>query len=593
MSLGQSNWSVKAGGGQIRASSQQLARAAVHLDVSPLGTANTLIPIGDPSSIQSLLDGRLAELCAFTAQKGQSKYAMPVNPSVAGVLGPVVQNGFGVGTIVAAMAPYKAITTLCILGGAVGVATFRFSLDGGVTYGPVTLSAATVKVPGTYTTLSFAAATYVATKTHTAGIDGTMTPGSGWVGVVTQASSPIDDYEIVCTVLKTGAPGATNLQVSLDNGNSTFIASALVPSGGVVVLPGTGIFLTCAGASFTQFDTYTFLAVGPNFSTTDLNNALTALRAISTLQITEVHVGSMPSSAAGAFSAAATLDAAVLAAFSSNNFDWNAICDCPSKTGGMRITSPLTGRKHLRPLSWMVMEIYGRTDPKDEIAATAVGPLKAFFPAGSTTIVGPGDIVAPSASAIYDTADTDSVIITARGGDLSGRTAVCVGGRDENLFPGLDDVQLNTARSYTGGSLAAYLSITAGVCGLKNLTTNSSFIDSGAFRALNVMIAALRPVAQALLGQRPKVNPDGTISETAAGGYDTVLDGAAKRSMGLVRGGDFADPQASFVSASVLRSSQLGQNPKRLDIAYTFQPLGEITAVGNNVAFSGVLSLVS
>ncbi len=74
MSLGNSSWSIKAGGGQIRASSQQLARAVVHLDVSPLGTPNTLIPIGDPSAIPTLLDsGRLAEVCAVTAQEAQSR----------------------------------------------------------------------------------------------------------------------------------------------------------------------------------------------------------------------------------------------------------------------------------------------------------------------------------------------------------------------------------------------------------------------------------------------------------------------------------------------------------------------------------------
>jgi hypothetical protein len=43
--------------------------------------------------------------------------------------------------------------------------------------------------------------------------------------------------------------------------------------------------------------------------------------------------------------------------------------------------------------------------------------------------------------------------------------------------------------------------------------------------------------------------------------------------------------------AKVLRTSQLGQSPKRLDISYTFQPLGEVTSVANTVAFSGVLSV--
>jgi hypothetical protein len=500
----------------------------------------------------------------------------------------VTQTGTGTGVITVTLAPHKPITIKCTLGGILGTVDVAFSLDGGLTFGPSVPTAASVRVPGTYCTLTFGAATYVVNKTNTVGIDGSITPGSGWVGTVTQASSPVDDYEVIATVTKAGALGAAVLQASLDNGNST-LPPTLVPSSGVIVLPSTGIVLTCS-STFTLGDQYKALAIGPSCSTSDINNALTALQASRTVQAAMIHLAIMPSSAAGAFSAAATLDAAVLNGFNANIFDWEGCCNCPSSAGGMRITSPLTGLKQLRPLSWLVMDLFAQTDPKDELAATALGPLRMFLAAGATTIAGPGDLVIPSSTPIYDTADTDSVITAARGADLSGRTSVFVGGRDEALQPGLDDVQINTARTY-GGPLAAYLSITAGVIGWKNLTTNASYVDAGALRALNIMIAALRPVMVQLMGQRPKVNTDGTISEQAAGGYDTVVDGAVKRSMGLVKGGDFVDAQCSFASASILRSSQLGQNPKRLDVAYTFQPLGEITQESNAVNFSGVLSL--
>jgi hypothetical protein len=593
MAAGNSSWSIRAGGGQIRASAQQLARTVVHLDVSPLGTPNTLIPIGDPAAIPSLLDtGRLAEVCAFTSQRGQAKYALPVTPSVPGAASAVAQAGaVGTGVIVVSIAPHKAIIIKCITGGTLATATFQFSLDGGVTWSATVTSSTgpwSYRVPGTYCTLTFAAATYVATKTCTIGVDGTVTNGSGWVGVVTQVSSPIDDYEAQIIVLKGGALGTATLSISLDAGISILMASVLVPTGGVIVVPGTGLVLTCS-STFGATDVYTFLTVGPAGSTSDYQAALTALQASPTVQASLLHISAMPSSASAAFSLAATLDAAVMNAFNNGRFDWEGALDCPSKAGGMRINSTLTGRKHLRPLSWLAVDLYCRTDPKDELAAVAIGPLRAFFAAGATTISGPGDVVSPS-TPIYDTADTDAVITAARGADLL-RTSVFVGGRDEALNPGLDDVQINTARTY-GGPLAAYLTISAGVAGWKNLTSNASYADAGAVRALNAMIAALRPVAQQLMGQRPQVNGDGTIAELAAGGYDTVLDGAVRRSMGLVMGGDYPVPQCSSASASVLRSSQLGQNPKRLDIAYTFQPLGEVTQISNQVAFSGVLSLV-
>jgi hypothetical protein len=578
----------------VRASSQQLARTVVHLDVSPLGTPNTVIPIGDPASIPTLLDtGRLAEVCAFTSQKGQAKYAVVVNPSQAGAVGSVTLSGTGTGTLVPSCAPHKPITVKCVTGGVLGTAAYQFSTDGGVTWSATVTSTAStysVRVPGTYCTLSFAAATYVVNKTATIGIDGTVTNGSGWVGVVTQTSSPIDDYEVQATITKGGALGVAIAQVSLDAGNST-LPTMLIPSGGVVVIPGTGLVLTFSG-TFTALDVYSFLAIGPGFSTTDLNNALTALKSSRTVQASLIHVSAMPSSAAGAFSAAAVLDAAMGDAFSNGVFDWQAACDCPSSGGGMRITSTLSafGRKALRPLSWLAVDLYVRTDPKDELAATALGGLRVFQPAGATSIKGPGDIVMPSSSPVYDTADTDTVIIGARGSDLT-RTSVFVGGRDEAATPGLDDVQINTARTY-GGSLTPYLSITSGVSGWKNLSTDAFWVDAGAVRALNSMIAALRPVIVQLLGQRPKANSDGTIAETAAGGLDTVVNGAVQRALGLAKGGgDFKEPQASRATASILRSSQVGANPKRLDVAYTFQPLGEITAVSNAVSASGTLSL--
>ena len=604
MSLGNSTFSVQTGGGKVRASAQKQARAIVHLDVSPKGTVNTLIPIGDKSSVAGLLDaGRGAEVAAFCARSGQPQYFMPVNPSVDGAASAVTHDGSGSGAVAVSFGPHRAILVKCTVGGAIATMKVRFSLDGGVTYGPETASADSgggtwiYRVPGTFTTLTFAAATYVATKTLTVGIDGTVTPGSAWVGVVTQSSNPIDDYEALITVKKAGALGVAIVQVSLDNGNSTE-PTMLVPSGGVIAIAGTGLVLTFS-STFALGDTYSFLTIGPGFSTSDLSNALTALKAIRTLQISMVHVGSMPSSAASAFSLASTLDTSVLDAFQNGIYDWEACCNCPSDKGGYRITSALTGRKHIRPLSWLAMDRYVETDPRDEMAATAPesatatgdGSLRIFLPANVDTIDGPGDIVAPSSTPLYDTADTRAVIVAARGSDLSGRTSMFAGG-DEAVTPGLDDVQINTARTY-GGPLKAYLSITSGVIGWKNLTTNASYVDAGAVRALNVLVTALRPVQFGLLGQRPKVNADGTISEEAARTWDTLLDGVAKRALGLKTGGDYPKAQASQAFAKVLRSSQLGQSPKRLDIAYGLQPLGEVTDVAGTVNFSGVLSLTA
>jgi hypothetical protein len=598
MAVGDSTWSLQTGGGQVRATSQQIARAVVHLGVSPLLPPNTMAQISDPSSVLGLLDYcPLAEVCAFTARKGLIKYTMAINPSVAGGFSAVTQTGSGAGTVTPTAAPHKTITVLCVTGGALNTAAFKFSLDGGVTYGSLFTSSGSpyvVAVPGTFCTLSFAAATYVATKTLTVNVDGTVVNGSGWVGAVTQASSPLDDYEPVVTISKGGALATAVISLSMDNGNSTEIGTLLTPTGGVIVVPNTGVVLTLAG-TFNTGDTYSMLAGRPGYSNSDLTNAMTALKAIRTVSATLIHLEGMPSSAAGAFSAAATLETALEDAFSNKGFDWQGISDCPSKTGGTRLTSALTGRKQQRGASWFWVDAYVDTDPKMELAAKAAqgdrqqGSFRAFLPAGSTSIVGLGDIIVSGGVASRDSADTDTVITGARGVDLN-RMAVCVGGRDESINPGLDQAQINTFRTYHG-PLAVYGTITSGVAGFKMLSTNASYADGAAVRVLDVLIAGMRPLAEDELGQDYATNPDGTIASSAKKVLDTKFDTAAKLILGMIPGGDFPKPQASSVTVSILPSSQLGNSPKRLDIAYQLQPRGKVTAVSNTVAFAGTLSV--
>jgi hypothetical protein len=342
--------------------------------------------------------------------------------------------------------------------------------------------------------------------------------------------------------------------------------------------------LACAG-TFVAGDTYSFLAAPASGSTSDITSAMVAARAQRTYQFSVVHNGMLPSSASGAFSAASTLDAQIQAAFSSDGLDWQGTCECPSSEGqfggdvvmnsgnairdtadttavnqaarvGLDLTrtsveagthpmpSVLTGRQQLRPTGWGVIERLVQNDPREDVSAKADGPLRF--------------------------------------------TAV---GRDEDVTSGLDDVQVNTLRTYRSTPGQPFLSITAGGFGWKNLTVQSAFQDACGLRVLNIAIAALRPVMEDLIGQRPVINKDGTIEERAARAYDATLDAAFKRAVGLKPGGAFTLPQASFASAQVLRTSQLGMAPRRLDVAFALQTLGFISGVLGTVNYSGVLSL--
>ena len=588
MALGSVSNSVDTSGALKGSNSAALARQVILLGVSPLGTPLTRYSPQSVAGMKAALGavGPLAEVGSmiFDAPGAPPPIFMPLTPSAVGaVSAAVTQVGLGTGTVAVSIAPHVVIDILCTTSGAIGTMKVRFRLGGSANaYGPVTNSADTgggtwvYRVPGTFTTLTFNIADYVATKTNNIAVDGTVTPGAAWVGVVTQASSPTDSYSVVATVAKGGALGIATLSISLDAGLGS-LPTMMIPVSGVVVIPGTGLVLTCALA-FTAGDTYSFLAIPPGYSTSDISAAFTAIAALSPAAPTAatIYFPGLPASAAGAISAASTIQTALDSAFALG-FNWLAICECPSSIAG--------------------------------------------------------DAVVSAGAAIVDTADTDAVIRAARVGSTFSRVSVFVGtnptptplsgrsnargsglpiaylaaasdpgdgvatrnvplkiasiSRDERVAAtSLHDAQYNVLQS-VNGSVGAYLAIEAGGVGWRNMTADATMQDADGVRALNVMVAALGPVCNALVGQRPPVNLNGTIEERTRLAWTDLLDGTVKRSLGLQSGGAFAKPQASAASAVVLASSQLGVAPKRLDVEYTMQPKGMVTAVSNVIHFYG------
>jgi hypothetical protein len=404
---------------------------------------------------------------------------------------------------------------------------------------------------------------------------------NGDIEGVTAESDPIDNYEVKLTVKKAGALGTAILGVSVDGGTTTR-PPQVIPTSGKMVIRGTGLVLTCAD-DFVVDDTYAFFTAGPNFTTSDLTDALEALRSDRTFKTCLVHVATLPSSTADAFAAAEASDAAMVTAFDAG-LDQEIIVECPALNdividsavaildvndtdavimaaregldlqrtsvfaGTHRMVSQLAGSGSMqlkRPLGWAVVDRYVDTEPRESVAAL----------------------------------------------EPKGKLRITEIGRDEAMTPGLDDVQINTICTYRSRPREAYLSITSGGYGWKNLTTQDDFQDAEGVRALNVMLTALRVVADGFLGQKPPTNPDGTITEKKALAWDTIVDRAAKRSLGMMKGGDFKTPQASSVSASIVRSSQLGTTPRRLDINYTLQKLGFVSDVSGEVFYSGVLTV--
>lgn len=128
-----------------------------------LGTANTPVAITSSDQAVELLGaGPLAQAAAYVADRGGATvFAVPVAQNAAGVQGAWSTPG---GPAVASTGtPNDAyqIRVKITLGGAVGTARFQLSRDGGTTYEPEAITAATYAVDGTGITLTFAAGTYV------------------------------------------------------------------------------------------------------------------------------------------------------------------------------------------------------------------------------------------------------------------------------------------------------------------------------------------------------------------------------------------------------------------------------------------------
>lgn len=351
------------------------AKASVKLGVAAGGVPNTLYGFGGLTSMNStLVAGPALEAAATTLGKaGAPIYVMPVNPSVPGKLSASTTHvGTGAGTVVGAMAPFSTITITCITGGAIGTATFTFAIGTGTASAPILSAAAWSStgylVPGTLTVLTFAAATYVATKTDVIGTDGTVTPGSGWVGTVTQASSPADNYEIMIAIVVAGGLGVGQFTYSLDNGN-TVSPYVQIPGGGVYAIPGSGIFLTFA-STFVANDLYSFDSVTAGFSGSDVTAAMTALGGLQT-SFGFVHIVGTAATAAAAASLAAVVQTA-LDSFESTFRYAFAFVECPTL----------------------------------------------------------GTLVVSGGNAIRDTADTDSVVAAAFANVVKIRTSVCAGDAD-------------------------------------------------------------------------------------------------------------------------------------------------------------------
>ena len=529
------------------------------IGVSMLGLANTIYPLSDVSTTATTLGkgGPLAEATALAlatqvnsglAVQGGPVYAVPVNPSVAGTVSAVTKVGTGSETLTVTVKNAVAMKVKVTTGGDVATARVAYSFDGGATYGADVLTAATLVVAGnTLTTLSFTGGTsgaFVVGDVWSIATTGTATlTGTGTGTVAVSAASPVDSYTGKVTLLTGGALGTATFNYSLDNGR-TFSPTLLVPSGGVYVVPDTGLIFTFSGTS-TAGDYFTFTTTAAGYSTSDMNAALTAVLA-DPREWAFLHLVGQASSSAGAATMTAAVqtqletaasqyrfargivelpvdtDSGILSAFASTNATRVNVA-----AGTAYVTSVLNGRIQARSAGWVVAARAAKVAPSEDLGRIASGSL--------------GGVVALV--------------------------------RDENATQGLDAAYFSTLRSIIGRT--GYFITTGRLRG----GPGSDFVYWQNGRVMDIACKAARDALLTFLNDSVRVNKTtGYILEADARGIENYV-GSAVRAQTTQPG------YASAIDFKVLRNVNI-LSTSTLPTELTIVPLGYARAITLLIGFS-------
>jgi hypothetical protein len=225
-----------------------------------------------------------------------------------------------------------------------------------------------------------------------AGTIGTVQKTGTGTGGLSVTGSPNDAYEVVVKITRAGGRGTAAFVYSLD-GSDTYSPEIAVPSSGTYAIPGTGLTLTftdgASGTSFEVGDVYTFTTTAPAYSLADLNAAIDALFAQAQLRYQFVHVVG-----AATPTVAAAVDARMGEAAQAHRYTWamleaQDLDDNSLRTawagfasvrvgvgaGYAEVASPLTGRIHRRPITWLWAGRRAARPAQEDVGRVASGPL--------------------------------------------------------------------------------------------------------------------------------------------------------------------------------------------------------------------------
>jgi hypothetical protein len=332
----------------------------------------------------------------------------------------------------------------------------------------------------------------------TAGAVGAVTPTKTGTATLAITGAAYDAYDLVLEIVKGAATlvaGTATFRYSLDGGQS-FSAEIAVPVSGIYAIPESNVTLTwtyTTGTAFVAGDKWSATATAPDYSTTDLGTAATALLADPRTWFLLHAVGAPAtlSAARSRFSALATHMATAEAGY---RYTF-AMMDAPQDTdanlvanttgfgdlanvrvgvgaGFVNVISPITGRTLKRSVAWEATARASRVQPSQDLAAVEDGPLP-----GVASLV-----------------------------------------RDERASEGLDAARFTTARTIVGRQ-GYYL--TRGRL-LAPAGSDYSLIQNR--RVMDIASSVARDRALRFLNSKVPVNANGTIQDASASAIEGYIE---------------------------------------------------------------------
>lgn len=226
----------------------------------------------------------------------------------------------------------------------------------------------------------------------TSAVTGTSVPTADVAG-----AEPNDDYEVLVQVVAGGTVGQAGITYrwSLDGGRNMSALTAL-GTANTFTIPGSGVKVNLAAGTLVANDSFSFRTTAPQWNTAELGAALDALAA-STLNIECIHIAGPID--ANAFDMIETKiqgmaakgkprvwfgntrmptigeSEAAYAAAMSAAFATKATTNGALMSGAEEMTSSLTGRKYMRPVSFIAAAREAASSEEVNAADVNNGPL--------------------------------------------------------------------------------------------------------------------------------------------------------------------------------------------------------------------------